>query len=423
MAEEEEQYESILDMYTIKMKSSDPAKQQSESIVALADYIDYIDESLESEKQKSAALRPVEPSGYDDKAYMYLFILGYFCKEADQKLLQQYIEYSQETQKIARLLIKRLKKSKQIDVNTEKFIIDMKSRISKNKKLNTLRFYKNSLKAKIDSTISTCQLPLLVADVKSNLSAAFYKYDDQDKYVNYPPLDKSLSIYLHHSQFTNMLYPIFRVIADGQVKPALIALAELTELILVDIMNVEFVGRLVLYVSLVRVIFEESYTIYPELNRFSKANGEFLKRCHNFAEQTIGDISEMLPDSISKNYTKGMLVKTMFKRKTVNLMQDMEYMYSPIDLILHIYKACNHLKSYFSKSAAILSEKHLNVLLLVLISVAPPSNAVSIARFIHHWQDFSTKPEAKPFVANFIGAVELLYNFTETMDEEQGQQH
>ncbi|EAY01700.1 hypothetical protein TVAG_316880 [Trichomonas vaginalis G3] len=417
--EEDFQYESILSLYTSPLDQPNSEDQNSRSLISLAEYLDFIDNSIEQEKEKAMDFKIIDPSSYDDKIYMYLYVLNYFSKETDNEILKKAMEFSEETKKVTRLLMNKLKKDNSIYVNDKKFISDMKSRILKNKELLQLRFYKNSLNAKMNDMISAFPLPLLINELKSTYSSAFYKYDDTLNYIHYPPFDRALSMYLHHSHFSTMIDPICRVIADGNIKSALIALSELTELLMAEIQNIQSIGKYVMYISLVRVIFEESYAIYPELNLFRKANLLFLSRCYAFSDRTIGDISDMLPKYIVRNYTKGLLVKTMFKKKSVGLLQELEYMINPIDLMIHIYKSCMHIKQYFASDAGILSEKDMNVLLLCLLSIAPPCNCVSIARFLFHWKDIALKPEAKACIDNFVGAVQILYNFTENVEEEE----
>ena len=295
----------------------------------------------------------------------------------------------------------------------------MKHKITTNSTLQKLHFYLDSLTNKMTGIAARWSIGNIQEPVLRELQAAFYDFDATLNYVRAPNLDRAVSIYLHHSHFADMLYPISRIIADGTVKPALIALSELTELMYAEIKCSHPTAKICLYLSIIRSIFEEAYTIFPELNRFAKANAMFQEKCETFADQTIGEIAQLLPKGALKGYTQGMQVRTLFRKKQIGYMKDMEMMLNPIDLMIHIYKSVNSLRQYFSFDAGTLSFRETNTLLLILMSAAPPSNTVSIARFLDHWKEMVLTPVVKDYVSNFVGAVELLYTYEEIEEDER----
>ena len=411
-------YESFISKYTSKSRDEGSKEYRAETIVTLQEYIKFVEESMKTEEEQAKEFRTPTLIDVNDKAAMIIGVLSYFSREAHEKLLRQYRDFADETIEITKYLCEKIKQDEDIEADYESFIKEMKRKISTNSTLLKLRFYVESLTKKMDGIASRWSIGNVIDPISRELQSAFYNFDPSINYVKVPNLDKAISIYLHHTHFSNMLYPISRIIADGDVKAALIALSELTELVYVDTRCAHPTAKVCLYLSIVRAVFEEAYTIYPELNRFAKANAVFQEKCEAFADRTIGDIQSLMPKDTLRGYTPGMQVRTLFRKKQIGYMKDMELMLNPIDLMVQIYKSVNSLKHYFSFDAGTLTFRETNILLLVLLSVAPPSNTVSIARFLDHWKDMVLTPVVKDYVSNFIGAVELLYSYEQIEEDE-----
>ena len=415
----EENYDHIISKYITEARKTGAKEYRAECLVTLQEYVKFIQDSLVEEKEKHKQFKTPLPIHVTDRAGMFVGVLAFFAHEANEKLLNQYVDFADQTIKVTQALIERISKDETIEADYEEFVKTMKKKISTNKTLLTLRFYKDALVNKVNGIAMKYTVGNLIEPVKRSIQQAFFEFDQSLNYVKNKDLDNAVSVYLHHSHYSSMLYPISRVIADGDVKPALIALSELTELVNADLKCGHPTAKLILYISVVRAVFEEAYTIFPELNRFAKANAAFREKCETFASKTVGEIAQLLPKDVTKGYTKGLEVRTMFRKKQIGYMKEMEIMLNPIDLMIHIYKSVNALRTYFMCDAGSLTFRETNTLVLILLSVSPPSNTVSIARFLDHWKDLVLLPAVSKYIENFIGAVELLYSFQDIEEEEE----
>ena len=409
--------ESTVLKYISEIVGHPSKERRAESIVSLTEYLENIKANILQEKQKTVNYKTVDPSIYDDRAFMSLIILTYFGKVYEKEFVEKYEHFTEPIINSAKILINKLKKDATLLVDYEQFISDNNNIVSANKELNELKFYLKSIIAKIEYMISLNQISFLNDGLENSLASAFYKFDNNLKYIEHYPLDKALSFYLHHSAFKNMLGPICTVVAEGNVKSALISLSEFTEAIFNEMSNHQLIGKIILYISIVRIVFEESYIKFSELNKYKKANGEFMEKCQEMSSKSIGELSNILPRSVTDYYPSEMSLKSIFVKNNIKLLTEFEYMFSPIDLIVHIYQACNELKVFFSSNSPIIADKELNVLLLGLLASSPPSNAIAIAKFVSHWRDFALKPETQPYIDNFIAAVNILYPLDGNLDD------
>ena len=138
-------YDSFLSNYICESREEGSKEYRAETIVTLQEYIQFVEESLEKEKEKAENFKTPDFTDVNDKAVMIIGILSYFAKEADQKLLAQYQSFAEETINITKVLANKIKHNESIEVDYEGFIKEMKRRISTNPKLVKLRFYVDAL--------------------------------------------------------------------------------------------------------------------------------------------------------------------------------------------------------------------------------------------------------------------------------------
>ena len=114
-----------------------------------------------------------------------------------------------------------------------------------------------------------------------------------------------------------------------------------------------------------------------------------------------------LSKDIVKGYTPGLTVQSLFKSKQVDMLKQMELMTNPIDLMKHVHSILQSLAAYFGNGKP-MSFDDTFTLLLALMSLSPPANAVSIAKFVSKWDDLQLSSVVGMSKNYFIAAVEQL---------------
>jgi len=390
-------------------------ENRAESIVCLTEFVQDQVKQLDKAQEYCQNYKPPQPRSYTDNGYMFISVIGHYSTEVEEQMWEFIKESVNQMIELANCLIGLLKKHGNVAVDSVQFCNDMKNHFSTHQTLVHLIYLRKALKNKMKMITDRCTLPDYDHFFQLHLSTAFHSLDADTSYSPPSGLDLVVEDYIRHSKYYVMLDPIARVVANGDVKAALIALAEMAEILHIEVKGINKQTKTCLYTSIVRSVFNEAYSLFPELNRFASANDAFMKKCDLFSNQTIADLR--LPEKIVREYTPGMPVNSLFRRKQINLMKEMEFMMNPIDLMLHIHKAVKTIRRYFSTDAKDLTYDDTKLLLLVLISVSPPSNAVSIARFLFHWKDLHLNPVIKDATMYFIGAVEIIFSIEGIQDE------
>jgi hypothetical protein len=170
--------------------------------------------------------------------------------------------------------------------------------------------------------------------------------------------------------------------------------------------------RTVLYTSLVRCAFGVAYTINPAtLGGSEDDNTTFLVACDKFAQQPVRALA--LSEGISKAYTLGLPVASLFRSKQIDMLKAVEFMTNPIDILYRVYLALNSLAQYFASSTDVLflSFDDTLTLLLALMSMSPPGNAVAIAAFVERWQPLLLSQSLSLAKNYFVAAVHEILDF------------
>jgi hypothetical protein len=136
---------------------------------------------------------------------------------------------------------------------------------------------------------------------------------------------------------------------------------------------------------LVRFLFGIAYTIDPRPligNPLEKLG--FFDACQRFSHQSVRELQ--LSEAITKNYTPGLQIASMFSSKHTDLLKPMELMTNPIDLLNHVHETLGLLAAHFGSAGDFVSFDDMMTLLLALMSVNPPENAIAIAGFLTKWE-------------------------------------
>jgi hypothetical protein len=259
----------------------------------------------------------------------------------------------------------------------------------------------------IEKHIQTSTLSLLQREVVR----AVENYEPTVNYSRPGPFDLLLEEYIHSTpELSVLVLPAAAVVAEGTPMALLATLGEFNVTIMNSLKISSALARAVVYTALVRFLFGIGYTLNPsELCGADARNVRFLKYCDKFASQTVREL--VLTKVITKNFTPGLPVASMFKSKQVNLLKPMEMMTNPIDLVHYVHQVLGTLATCFAAGEHFLSFDDTLTLLLALLSLAPPVNAIGIAAFIQKWEAVQLSSVLSVSKNYFIAAVEQIQIF------------
>jgi hypothetical protein len=207
-----------------------------------------------------------------------------------------------------------------------------------------------------------------------------------------------------------LVAPAVAVIGEGTVMAMLSTLSEFNLAILESLKIYAPSSRAVVYTSLVRFLFGIGYTVNPRpLMGTDEENLDFLKICRCFAGQTVKDL--VLANSITKNYTPGLPLGSLFKSTKVDMLKPMELVTNPIDLMHYVHTILGSLARLFATSDQFLSFDDTLTLLLALLSINPPGNAIPIAQFVVKWEPVQISSVVSLAKNYFVVAVEHIQLF------------
>ena len=124
-----------------------------------------------------------------------------------------------------------------------------------------------------------------------------------------------------------------KMIANGITDPAVYTLSEFCKNVYNLLNLTNWQSKAIVYTSIVRFLFNQAYVIDSELSHFNKANAIFLKKAEEFSKQSVRELK--LTKDISRYYTPGLPVSSIFKSKQLDMLKQMENMTNPIDSVLY----------------------------------------------------------------------------------------
>jgi hypothetical protein len=237
---------------------------------------------------------------------------------------------------------------------------------------------------------------------------AVENYEPTISYSRPGTFDLLLEEYIHSTpELSAFVLPAAAIVAEGTPMALLATLSEFNVAVM-NCLNINSaLARAVVYTALVRFLFGVGYTLNSsELRGCDAQNLTFLKACDSFASQTVREL--VLTKVITKNFTPGLPVASMFKSKQVNMLKSMEMMTNPIDLMHYVHQTLGTLATCFAAGEHFLSFDDTLTLLLALLSLAPPVNAIGIAAFVQKWESVQLSSVVSVAKNYFVAAVEQI---------------
>jgi hypothetical protein len=262
----------------------------------------------------------------------------------------------------------------------------------------------------IENHVQTAALALLQHEVL----VAIGNYDPIISYSRPGAFDVLLEEYIHATpDLAALVLPAATVVSEGTPMALLSTLSELNLAVMNCLKINSESARAVVYTALVRLLFAVGYTLKPdELSGTRDVNVSFLVACEKFASQTVKEL--VLAPAIAKNFTLGLPVASLFKSKQVNLLKPMEMMTNPIDLLHYVHQILGTLATGFAAGEQFLAFDDTLTILLALLSLSPPVNAIAITAFVTKWNDVQLSSVMSVARNYFIAAVEQIVAFGET---------
>jgi hypothetical protein len=251
----------------------------------------------------------------------------------------------------------------------------------------------------------------LVRTIQSEMISAVGRYDSTFCYSPPSQFDDLLEGFIEKDPLLrDMVLPAAVIIAEGTPGALMSTLGEFNIALLSRLGITAGAPRAVVYTSLVRYVFGIAYAISPgSLLGTMQENSEFLVACELFAKQRVRDLK--MSDVITRHYTPGLPIGSLFNQKQVRLLRAMELMTNPIDLMNHVNEILTTLAGHFAGSEGFLSFDDTLTLLLALLSTSPPGNAIPITTFVAKWERVQLSKAVAFAKDYFVAAVDQIRKF------------
>lgn len=298
----------------------------------------------------------------------------------------------------------------------EKWKVDAKRRL-RDPELRRLELARNRLKSALNRSIPKVLLGNIIENLKQKLVEATASYDSELCYAACSPFDYVFEEFIRcDKSLSGMVIPTAQIIIEGTSTALLSTIGEFNIAVLGK-MNVHTdMAKVITYTALIRLVFSTAYTTDPRILAGTlEENERFMQACDRYGKQTVRDLC--LSDPITKNYTKGLHVASLFRAKQVEILKPIEMMTNPIDMIMHVHHILNKLATFFAGNEGFISFDDTLTLLLALLSVSPPVNAVAISRFLMKWACVQISSLVNVAMNYYLAAVEQMQMFNKENTE------
>jgi hypothetical protein len=289
-----------------------------------------------------------------------------------------------------------------------------RKRVTSDPNYQKMRYDRIRLLSKATEIIENHGEPAAIALLQTEVLVAIAGYEPTINYSKPCWFDTLLEEYIYTvPELAELVQPAAVVVAEGTPMALLSTLSELN-LAIMNVLQINSApARAVVYTSLVRILFAAGYVVNPrELSGDGETNARFLLACEKFSGQTVRAL--VLTGAIVKHFTPGLPIASLFKSKQVNMLKPMEMMTNPIDLLHYVHQILGTLATIFAAGEAFLSFDDTLTLLLALLSISPPVNAVALAAFVTKWDDVQLSNVLSIARNYFVAAVEQIVSFGES---------
>lgn len=387
-----------------------PAEANRERLIHQIELIDAFIRSIRKRLnkiiRKKTTRKEGSPYSVITHSKMHYMVMSDFLKELYDEIDKYEETHMESIMMMATEMMGFIANNPTIDVDVNAFTEKLADLAAENKDYILLKRKRRALRHKLTKFTMRKVSPDFLSLIRTEFIAANHRYIPELQYSPPSIFDIYIAEFLNRSNVSHLVYPTAKIIAEGNVDSAVYTLSEFC-LMVYDQLNVNNAAtRSIVYTSVVRFLFDEAYVLKSELRENDQENEIFLLQCEAFSKQTVRDLR--LTNDITKNYIPGLQVPSLFKSKQFDLLKPMEIMTNPIDLMKHVHTILGALASHFGSNGVMLSFDDTLTLLLALTSLNPPSNAVSIAKFVDKWNDVQLSSIVGVSKNYFIAAIEQL---------------
>ena len=314
---------------------------------------------------------------------VFFFFLNEIWKDLMKKQFLYETKNLQTLITLVESLLKMTKNNPFITINLTQFEQDTSETFSRQLEYRNIK-NKREVVSRAISRIDFCldqtelfnsirrDIPILSKTFKENLMYS-------------PPheIDRKVAFFIIQSPMQKMIISIANFIAYGNPNDALYAIGEFANELYNKLQVNTETAQVIIYLSAIRFLFDESYVIASELSMFSDENIKFMKKCEQFCKQPAKALQ--LSNDIESYYTPGLPISALFKPKHCNALKQLEFLVNPIDIVYSINAILNQLAQFFGSDVGVLSFDDTLAMFVGLLSVSPPANTISIAKFIEKW--------------------------------------
>lgn len=350
------------------------------------------------------------------KFHMTLSVLIVYNKEIDQKVGETEEDHIGQLIVLVNEAALAISHNDKLVLDIDKFTNYLINKVKYEKEFRKLRHMQRSIVAKINFLGSKQKQQNYASMLAVEFIQANQRYQKEFAYSPPSVFDDILYEYIRHNPvLSKMIQPTAETIAKADVEAAIYTVSQVA-LQVYNALNIDEKGysRKIVYISLIRLLFNEAYSIESELSKYPNTDAYFLVKCEEFSNQRVRDLG--LTEEITNCYTPGLGIQSLFKSKQFDMLKNLELMTNPIDIMKHVHTVLMSITKCFGGGKT-LSFDDTFTILLALMSLSPPANAFSIAKFCLKWNDIQISKIVGMSKNYFIAAVEHLIALSEEEEE------
>ena len=348
----------------------------------------------------------VKPSGYLRASYMIIAGLSQVIDDIETEIYEFETEKLQEIIDNLTIVEEIAKNNPKINVKILQYCEDAGLKCSKTRSYRVLKKKLKSLNKKQEKMVRKSVFPSITSQIRVEMVNSLNGFNEELEYCSPSILDEYITEYLTRSFLAVDIKPTITIILSSPVEDAVVAINTFTQNVYEGLNIKSGPSQIALYYSVIRFLFNEMYPNDSELNKYNDQNALFLKKCAVYSHKTVRDLK--LDPSLVNGYTPGLPISSLFKSKQLGMMDQMDTMTNPLDLMFHVHFVVEKLANNFGKEGEFLAFDDVLTLLIALIAINPPANGYSIKEFISHWEGLQVSSRIGMAKNYFVAAVDHL---------------
>ena len=348
----------------------------------------------------------VKPSSYMQASYMAIAGLSQIIDDIETEIYNFETEKLQEIIDNLTIVEEIAKNNPKLNAQILQYCDDAGLKCAKTRSYRVLKKKLKSLNKKQEKIIRKSIFPNITSQIRVEMVNSLNSFNEDLEYCPPSVLDDIITEYLVRSFLAVDIEPTITIILNSPVEDAVVAINTFTQNVYEGLNIKSGPSQVALYYAVIRFLFNEMYPKDSELNKYNDQNALFLKKCAVYSHKSVRDLN--LDPSLINGYTPGLPISSLFKSKQLGMMDQMDLMTNPLDLMFHVHFVVEKLANNFGKEGEFLAFDDTLTLLIALIAINPPANGYSIKEFISHWENLQVSPLIGMAKNYFVAAVDHL---------------